>query len=260
MRGRKRRVKYSWFPSLGTDVGENVFDGETWAGTGGQIHITPGDADQSPIDIISLTFDYPTEVEEAAIPGAVPSLADFQGSEYQLERVVGKFCCAIEPQADHTSTSAIVSTPFLVTAALEILRVNEETGAPIGVTGTDFQEYSPMVSPNISDPWIWRRSWILQDYQVLPFGGAGIAQRPGIYPTSNVMYGDIESGSHMDARSVRRVRREERLFLIVQMCALVDGIPGELNEGAVSPFIQYTFDYRILGRLVKASARGNTSR
>lgn len=257
MRGR-RRIKYSWFPSLGTDVGPEVFDGETWAGTGGQLHITPGDADQSPIDIISLTYDYPAEVEEAAVVGAVPSLADFQGSEYQLERVVGKFFCAFDPIVG--LPSPVIPTPWLVCAALMILRVNEETGAPVGVTGTDFQQYSPLVSPNISDPWIWRRCWMLSESYTVNSSGGFPIREVGIYPQNNTLYGDIESGPHVDARSVRRVRREERIFLVVQMCAMKDGIPGEVFEGQPSPFLQYSFDYRILGRLVKASAHGNTSR
>lgn len=252
---RRKRARYNWFPVLGTE--SDVFDeGDFFAPASGRLHVTI--ADPAPMDIVSLTWDYPTEVEEGF--DTIPSLADFQGSEYQLERTVGKFFVQVNTtnaQADPAPEQAV---RCLVVAALIVLRVDEKTGAPL--RSGDLSEYSPMLSENIADPWIWRRSWILAEEHTWPSQASIFYNRfQQGFPRSNALYGDIESGPHVDTRSVRRIRKEERLFLIVQAFKLdANFIPEAPQEGEPLPDIQYLFDYRILGKLVKASARGNTSR
>lgn len=253
---RRKRKQYSWFPVLGEEPVDGLLpDGDFLSIQCDELGVTPGDP--APLVVIGLTWDYPTEVEEGF--DTLPSLADFQGSEYQLERIVGKFFARLNTNANQTTFQ--IGDTALVAAGFIVLKVDEKTGAPL--RSTDLNEYSPLISENISDPWIWRRVWVLSTQQVIQGtdNGSTVATPFG-FPMSTAGYGDLESGPHIDARSVRRVRKEERVFLVVQAMQLGDKLCPQvpLAEGGHSSQIEFLLDYRMLGRLVKASARGNTSR
>jgi len=98
--------------------------------------------------------DYPAEAIRQA--GDLPSLADFEGSAYRLRRIVGKLFIGL----DQTITQAPDSRPknALIGAGFIILKVDENTGAPINPTANS---YSPLDNNNLRDPWIWRRTWML---------------------------------------------------------------------------------------------------
>jgi len=129
------------------------------------------------------------------------SLADFEGSAYRLRRIVGKLFIGL----DQTITQAPDSRPknALIGAGFIILKVDENTGAPINPTANS---YSPLDNNNLRDPWIWRRTWMLtndfsnnltEDYE---------------FPRSTTDYGSVLDGSHIDQKTARRVSDEERLF------------------------------------------------
>lgn len=250
---RKHRTKFSWFPIIGEES-DVVPDGDFFGPLGGGLSITA--ADPLPMAIVALTWDYPPEVE-IDIADAIPSLADFQGSEYQLERLVGK--CLVDFGVFNQGGAALQTRQdCLVAAGFIILRVDEATGAPLR-TG-DLQEYNPFIAHNATDPWMWRRVWALgqQGAFANPTGGLDYVQAG--FPRSNVDYGDSESGPHIDIRSVRRVRKEERVFFLISATRVLGGAPIVPNEGDDTGNVIWYLDYRILGRLLKASGRGNTSR
>lgn len=251
MRGRKRRARYSWFPALGTpDDDEILPSGENWSFVNGDLFAN--DTLARDLIVTALTFDYPVEVEEGL--ATVPSLADFQGSEYQLERIVGKLHAKLRPGPIQ---SGLAGAQFaLFSAGLIVLRVEEQTGAPLR---SDLEEYTTLTASNISDPWIWRRTWVLGSDDVITQSAIPFVRPTGL-PKSTAEFGDIESGPHVDARSVRRVRREERVFLVTDLVQLDLFLNPSKSTGASGVHVDYLFDYRILGKLVKASAHGNTSR
>jgi len=104
--------------------------------------------------IFTMLPDYPAEAIRQA--GDLPSLADFEGSAYRLRRIVGKLFIGL----DQTITQAPDSRPknALIGAGFIILKVDENTGAPINPTANS---YSPLDNNNLRDPWIWRRTWML---------------------------------------------------------------------------------------------------
>lgn len=193
--------------------------------------------------IHALVMDQPEEANRAN----VPSLADFDGSAYRLRRIVGKFFATMDnnqPGAPDTQPIAA-----LVTAGFIVLRVDSATGAPL--LAATANNYTPIGLDNTSDPWIWRRSWVLNhDFS----GHAAALQNQFQFPRTNADYGSVQDGPHIDQKTARRVSKEERLFFVVSTA----------NMGANSTLvglIPFLLDYRILASPLRvAGNRRNASR
>jgi len=191
--------------------------------------------------IFTMLPDYPAEAIRQA--GDLPSLADFEGSAYRLRRIVGKLFIGL----DQTITQAPDSRPknALIGAGFIILKVDENTGAPINPTANS---YSPLDNNNLRDPWIWRRTWMLtndfsnnltEDYE---------------FPRSTTDYGSVLDGSHIDQKTARRVSDEERLFFVIS--TVNPGLSTTLAGGGT-----FILDYRVIASPMRVSGnRGNASR
>jgi len=188
--------------------------------------------------VIPLTVDFPAEPAD--------TLSDYAGSGYRLRRIVGKIFAAVEQDAepDVTSPSAVI-----VTCGFIVLRVNAP-GVPL--SGANGLDYSPQLLDSERDPWIWRRSWILGNHAVAP-GGSG--QIVNSYPRNTAEYSSVADGPHIDAKTARAVKDEERLFF----AAGGVGINGS-GQG-VGTNVRFTLDYRLLASMYKQSGnRRNASR
>lgn len=190
--------------------------------------------------IFSLVPDYPAEAVRAT--GALPSLADFEESGYRLRRIVGKcFASALQ-----TVTSGADSRPenILVGAGFMVLRVEESTGAPLVATAN---HYSPLDNDATRDPWIWRRTWMLEN-------SFSNQSSDTDWPRSTPEYGSVYDGPHIDAKTARRISAEERLFFIVSTVNV-----GDTATIAGSVFV--VLDYRVLASPLKVMGnRRNASR
>lgn len=236
MRFRKRRPSVAWLPHVAHDQsGTRSFWYDTQA-----VGFTAATITTS---IYSLVPDYPAEAIRAA--GTLPSLADFEGSGYRLRRIVGKFFVGMSNAQPATGTSPIAC---MVSAGFIVLRVEEQTGAPLVATAN---QYSPLDLDATRDPWIWRRNWILQN----DFSGYSAAiQGDWQFPRSNCDYGSVQDGPHIDAKTARRIGPEERLFFVVSNETL-----GSTSDDSGS--IRYALDYRILASPIKVMGnRRNASR
>lgn len=179
------------------------------------------------------------------------TLSDIENSGYRLRRIVGKFWCYLR-QGDFENLGA---GAVVVTAGFIILRTQSQTGTPLGVE----DEYQTNAILNTSDPWIWRRSWLLADNQSfnsVPFGDPGTAvQAVGFGPGSNVQMTGVLDGPHIDQKTARIVGPDERLFLVITNTALTGG-----NQGAPL-LLDYVYDVRVLASLrSNMGNRGNASR
>lgn len=193
-------------------------------------------------NLYMLTNDYPASAIRAA--GQVASLADWEGSAYRLRRFVGKFIAAMsnmQPDQGIESPTACV-----ITAGLMVIRVDEAAGAPLRAVDA----YSPQGLDNIQDPWIWRRSWVLQN----DFSNNAI-NASWQFPRCTADYGGgLQDGGHIDAKVGRVIRDEERLAFIVSTY----NITGTVN---IAGEVRFLLDYRILASsLRRAGNRGNASR
>lgn len=253
MRKRRRRQNVAWFPNLQQepDIPEgcsetNSTDWPCWLV--GDITVNPAaDCPGSKTQVADLTWDFP--VEDEVLLNQVPSLADWQGSAWRLRRCVGNlFVSVIDISGNPTLASA--QQQVMVGAGLIVLRVDEE-GNPTELDSA----YSPLKTRNIRDPWIWRRTWILQPQvrETVAFGTGTFLQA---YPQSNVHYGTAVGGPYMDAKTNRRIGLEERLFLCIDAQR---ANPSSIVQ-SVGQSVQWTFDYRLLGNIMKETNRRNASR
>lgn len=160
---------------------------------------------------------------------------------YSLHRVVGKLFVNVE----QNNVADLAASVWCITAGIIVRKVDED-GLP--------QDSDPFTDSYESerDPWLWRRNWVLQNSGATP--GAGIYTGQ-IYPAGNWQYGSIQDGPHVDQKTRRTVKSEERLFLDVSAIAL-DG-----SEEQTSTACALIWDFRFFGRVFQSAGnRHNASR
>lgn len=257
---RRRRTRGTWFPTIGTSIatpdeqGDDVLNGRSFnmsfSGSSGQ-----------PVGIFTiltpLTFDQPFEGD--FLTQDTDSLSDIIGSEYILQRIVGKiFITRVHDFADGDEQDR--APAFLVGAGFFVARANDESvggGAdtPIGsATEPERRDnYSPLDVDTVREPWIWRRTWILGAGGI-PTGAAFDPTLPNVaynFPASTTGYGSVLDGPHIDSKVKRRVTQDNRLFLAVS--ATPFPIDSPIPGGAGSQLsVGGYLDYRIFGSLRKA--------
>lgn len=193
--------------------------------------------------------EIPLIIDAEPDPQAVTtSLADIQSSGYRLRRIVGKIW-VIMNQSDESAVSF-----GIVTAGIMVRRVDPTAATSLAATNAAGAELiSPNESENYSDPWVWRRSWLLGNNA----GPLVPATRPEL-PESNIGALSALDGPHVDQKTARIVGPEERLFLDVSVRSNLTGEPSQ-DELAVSTLI--ICDLRILASMRASSGnRRNASR
>lgn len=236
---RKTRPRVVWLPPTNA----NSVSADNRSGI--QTFIVDVDSSLSPF---RTTGEIPLVIDAESDPlAATTSLSDVENSGYRLRRIVGKifaFQRQVGGQADPTPQQ------MLVTAGLIVRRINPETGASLASSvGTSGVIVDTQDIENYGDPWIWRRTWMLFD---------NTSSDPSIFgdgPTSNVEYGSVADGAHVDAKTARIVGPEERLFLDVTVQLV------ELGNGTLASSTFITADLRCLASMRTSSGnRRNASR
>lgn len=233
---RRRRPAVTWLPHVeffqDTPTLGYIAASSTVSATAGGVSTT----------LYSLVLDYPSEANRANNP----SIADFEGSGYRLRRIVGKFFASMDN--NQLAPPATKPVAALLCVGFIVLRV-DDTGAPLLAATPG--NYSPIHLDNTADPWIWRRSWVLNnDFS----NQAAATQNLYQFPRTNCDYGSVQDGPHIDQKTARRVSKEERLIMVVST--------ANIGVGADNPgFITWLLDYRILASPLKAMGnRRNASR
>lgn len=161
---------------------------------------------------IPLVIDTPGD----PIGAADITLSDIFNSGYRLRRIVGKIWVGIR--------QAAADTPIVVqvTAGLMIRRADPLTGASTAFETGDARQLTPDDIENQSDPWIWRRAWLLRNQ--LATGAVNVLDLVST-PSNNFSpgYGSAVDGAHVDVKTARIVGPEERLFLDVSSTVVVAG-------------------------------------
>lgn len=234
---KRKKRRYTWFPGLGQFRAVQGGNQELQNFT--TFTLTPIDGPaQAVFPIAADEGEDEDSGEEAS-----SFLNDSLGQDYFIERVVGKFFChcgVVEtpPEGDAIGT-------MLVTAGIFVgPKAPGAPGQALGASSPD--TYSPLLAMNVDQPWMWRNTWLI--------GNPGKTLTSGLFggiPVSNVT-GHGEAGPHLDIRSVRRVHKNERLFLAV---SAEQAYPF---ESAVNiPTVQISYDLRILGALRRARNESN---
>lgn len=272
MRRTKRRKKFAWFPILGAaNVNEQPDD------LNGRTFGIPFDGSGNSVPLIfPLLPDVQQEVEQIQ-PDLPGQLVEALGQDYVIERIVGKFFVAATGPADDVET--LFPKIVQVSAGLFVARQADDNAGggpnlPIGAASAleASENYSPNTDDNVRRPWMWRRDWILstgrpnQNIAAAPNPWAPVVTNVGIGgliafqqapATSNIQYGSVLDGPHVDIKSVRRVRSDERLWCAVAVRALdrYFNFPSP-TVGAVSE-VNGLVTLRVLGALRKTVNRSN---
>lgn len=263
---RRRRSRPLWFPPLG--AGFTAGSPEVEDFTGGstfQIQV-PADKTISSA-FLPVTFDTGQE-NELAVSGAGGSvtLADLMSSAWRLRRMVGNVFATYQI----TGEAALDPAPSVPVACVfsvgAMVLAQDASGAP---ANQDFP--AGVRRDDYTDPWIWRRVWLLgcgqkilrqntsppNLYGIRP-SFAALADEEAVFanfPRSNTDYGYVAGGPHIDQKTNRVIGPEERLFLLFSTKALPLG-----HTYTTDAFVTGYFEFRLLGGLAKASNRRNASR
>jgi len=165
-----------------------------------------------------------------------------QGQEWMCDRVVGKVWASAEQTADDTYVDAI-----LVCMAMAVLPVQDDNP---GVPAMPEEDYAPLNAANTMGPWFWRRTWVLQNTIGAAGAGAGgfVGQAQGAQAIWQ--YGSVMDAGHVDtAPTKRRIRKEQRLFFLIQgaqMGTVVNGEPSTFD-------FFFGYDFRVHGAMRRAS-------
>lgn len=240
---RKRTRKYTWMPilgGLGTPAGasgENTsfFADELVPFANGTVaqYVTPIVPDE-------------TEQPDPALAGS-QSLRDLtEGQDWFLKRIVGKLQIACSQSGADAFPTAWPNV--IVGAAFFVARANDDNPNELDMTS---DEVDPLNAFNTRQPWIWRRTWILSNLGQASGGATNVHYGP----MDNSQFGSALDGPHIDAKTARRIRKEERLWFTISAIGF-DRAPGapvtvEFEYTTVS----FTLDYRILGQMRKSTNR-----
>lgn len=238
---RRRSRRYTWFPIFGTDYetappaqGEVTFYHDA-----GNLSLSAPVAIGQLGNIIAIPLLRDSDIDSDTV-GEQISLRDrVEGKDYFVERVVGKTWAALKQE--QAGSEEEIGAAVIVATAFAVLPVNEA-----GQPAQPGEQYSPLRANNSAQPWMWRRTWTLWNNLALDLGGNFYTG-----PTNVASYGSVADGGHIDIKSVRRVRREERLFIIAQ-AALLQNAAGNTSEINTSMEIVWGYDVRVLGAMRRA--------
>lgn len=227
---RKRRPKVSWLPTFGTEYGG-------FASSVRSVGIVVEGDGEHTVGVVPLTWDYPFDPNVALVQET--SMADFIGSAYLLRRIVGKAFVMMVPQTDPPNNPNYIMTAMGIFVA-RADDVNPQV--PIGYATGNVESYDPLSDTNSREPWIWRRNWLLGNFD------NGVLDAP----QSNMLYGyqSALDGPHVDAKTRRFVNDDNRLFLAFAGHAIQD-LSGDFDPVQVN----LHFDLRLLGNLRRNRGR-----
>lgn len=250
--GRRRR-KFTWLPTVGT-VGfspeepansaiisevivENVPNGE-FLGTPDSV-------------VFPIINDFPQEPFDSNQGSTTEGIGEIIGNEYVIERIVGELYVGYTA-GNGTSGNATV----LVCAGIFVARSDSvQPAAPIGLTATN---YSPLALQNIREPWMFYRTWLLSGgfAQVgNPFATASATGLNAVGRTNNGQNAGASmfEGPHIDVKSVRRIRQDERCYLTISAQGY-----NPLGDASttLTGKLEIIMNIRALGALRQAKSRG----
>lgn len=242
----RRKSRFTWLPTLGTDitVGEEttgysytrqVLTPEPSGGTGA----TANNSEVIPL-VADATFEASDRTDALTLRDRV------EGQDWLLKRIVGSiFVAGTEPQSLDQNRSAVWQAG-LVTVGFLVARAGDLNTNSIDLTR---QEADPQSVDNTWNPWIWRRSWLIGFPGVNPDGGVPQGFFGGDIANSNMAYGDMRSGPHIDSKVSRRIRKEHRLWLSVKVTGWDPFLLNVAGSIDFQPQVSICTDLRFLGAM-----------
>lgn len=237
-RFRRNRTKATWFPILG-----NTYDSEDGFYADASFNIgTPGVPATLALgpsqSVYAITKDFTQIPSATAGQTDGPSLRDYvEGQTYLLQRIVGNVhlqCVSNQPSPPQPN-----DWPYIkVAAAFFVARADDEDQT---IPSLSDEECDPWNADNIQNPWIWRRTWMLNNPNTSHFGLATFD-----WPNVNSEY-PADCGPHIDSKVKRAIRREQRLWFVLSARGW-DG--NNVTQGNFyPPYVRGVLDVRLVGTL-----------
>lgn len=241
---KKRRAKYTWLPVLGSEL-ESTTPGLYINKWGRDFNITA--APESLGICRPLTADLPRDEDlTTADPGV---LSDSIGQEWFLRRIVGKLFIRWGANAGGDSATNIKIAAGFFVARADHIDGDIPAGGDSSWTGNInpgvYNMFDPSSNATIREPWIWRRTWIIGNPDI----DTDTSWPKGLAPYSNATYGSALDGPHIDAKTMRRISNDDRLWFAMSATTWPFGSSGGGN-------IIANLDIRLLGALRRARNRG----
>lgn len=240
MRRIRRRPRVVWI----TPERTGRFNGTATASTdnaNGRFFVSltgPYNAGDQTTAVVAVFGDQPVTTLDV---GQLNGLSQQFSSAYRLRRIVGKIFVGCEQTTNNSGSYAYV------TAGLIVLRC-DPNGQPIGALAG----YSNQNFDGWSDPWIWRRTWMLGNLSNILLPGS----TDFTMPENNTQMGSVMDGPHVDAKTARTVGQEERVFLVVSLSD-----PFANAAGTPGPQISVFYDLRgVVSLRQNQGNRNNASR
>lgn len=251
---RKRRIRYRWLPNIG-QAGTNNQTEEDSAFTSAVYVNAISDGGQTNLLIAPLIHDTPKEgATDSGVLSGTP-LAYLIGNDYILRRVVGKCFISQGARSADAQNSAVIHTVGIFIARADDENVGGGNTTPVGASAlvTALQDYGPQHVDVITEPWLWRRSWVLS---CLDSNATIAPQQFGQerYPGTTAGYGSVQDGPHIDAKTIRRVGQDDRLFVAWQARTFPINGGGDVGQSHTALM---TLDLRFLGRLTRSRQKGS---
>jgi len=251
---KRRKPRVVWLPVHGTDFLGSLETFNVANGLNGTLTV-PGGTNAGALvhEAQAVTFDYSdaASFEEFNQERSLQDLTS--GNAYRLRRIVGKFFGAAV--SDDASGPEVI--PTIDVAAGFMVNRTDDNGNIVTLAGDTSK--GPLAQDAASDPWIWRRRWLLTGLQNgytngSPFSINTVIGDQGQWPQTTAGYGSVLDGGHIDQKTARVISNQERLFFWVQ---------ARCTSGSSSwdCVLNYSLDVRLLATLrMNQGNRRNASR
>lgn len=245
MRGRRRRRRWYWLPTLGREgPSGGQFDDVYWDEFAA-VNI-PANA-SSAVQVQDFAPDFP---KDSGTGTPTDNMSDFLTSAYMLRRIVGNVY--VHPVSTSLGSQPNIVRAWLITYAIFVGRAEEanQNLTPIG-SATNFDvraNYGPQFVDNVREPYIFHRNWLIGQAANITTAAGDASPR---FPPTNAGYGSNFEGTFVDQRTLRRIDGDNRLFHIVQ----ARNYPLNASNDGVSTFT-VTCALRILGRPIRPAKSG----
>lgn len=247
-RFKRRKQKYTWFPTLGQEAtvagppeqsyGVSYITGKIEIDRGPAATPGPGDIYVTPI-VPDQTFEVDDGQETSS------TLRDFtEGQDWLLKRIVGSLNVTYA-QISHTVQDEVARYATIGAAFFVAESDPDNPNIPAGKP----EEYDPLGLRRIREPWIWRKVWRLYNAQAATIG-PNVPQFNGNFQWQNPQ---LDPG--IDSRVSRRIRRHERLWFVINGYGNSEYDTDADNMFANSNPAYFILDYRILGQMRKSTNR-----
>jgi len=255
----RRKKKYSWLPTYGLGISRSGQDAIVANPIRLALSVGPG------VDIATafqplVINDLPVETYTGE------SLSDAIGGDYVVKRIVGSVFATswLEGTIGGEFPGATINAMGIFVARAD----GEDPTGPIGSTAADelWNNYNPLNQACIREPWMFRRLWVLGHRTAVVTATGGASNKFGVqderqavaeFPVTTAGYSGLHTGPFFDVKVARRIRNDERLWVVWAAAPYPLGYGGASPTGAWTFRTQATIDYRILGALRKARNRSN---